>query len=155
MTDAAETEDFDLRLATSAWLSVVQTYNQCSATLAARLAPLGLSLLQYEILMNLARAPGMTQQQLANKVFSAKSGISMQIVGFEKQGMIRRLPDPADARVRRLELTDEGATLTAKVRDVQDEVVRAMLGAYPKEELQVMMGRMSEISAILKDLRGA
>lgn len=151
----ADPEDLDMRLATSAWLSVVQTYNQCSATLAARLAPLGLSLMQYEILMNLLRSPGMTQQELANKLFSAKSGISMQIASFEKQGIIRRLADPADARVRRLELTDQGHALTAKVKDVQDEVVRGMMGAYPSEELQVLKDRMADMMAILKDMRGA
>ena len=152
---APDPEDIDMRLATSAWLSVVQTYNQCTATLTARMAPLGLSLLQYEILMNLLRSPGMTQQELANKLFSAKSGISMHIAGFEKQGIIRRLSDPADARVRRLELTDEGQVLAAKVRDVQDEVVRGMMGAYPAEELQVLKERMAHMMTILKDMRGA
>ena len=58
----------DARLETEAWLSVVQTYNQCSAALTRRLAPLGLSILQHEMLMNLLRTPGISQQRLAAEV---------------------------------------------------------------------------------------
>ena len=45
----------------TAWIAVVRTYNECQATLLAGLAPYEVSLLQHEIMMNLMRAPGLTQ----------------------------------------------------------------------------------------------
>ena len=63
-------------LATDAWLSVVRAYNHCAAALTARAAARGFTLLQHEILINMLRHPDSTQQDLANRCFSAKSGIA-------------------------------------------------------------------------------
>ncbi len=142
----------DARLATEAWLSVVQTYNQCSAALTRRLSPLGLSVLQHEMLMNLLRTPGMSQQQLAERCFSAKSGISMQVAAFEKDGVIERRVDPKDARARLLGLTPKGADLAGRALGVQTEIVDAMTRGYEPDELADLKRRMDEITAILKGM---
>ena len=142
----------DARLATEAWLSVVQTYNQCSAALTRALAPLGLSVLQHEMLMNLKRTPGMSQQQLAERCFSAKSGISMQVAAFEKDGVIERRVDPNDARARLLDLTSKGADLAGRALAVQTGIVDAMTSGYDRDELADLKRRMDEISAILKGM---
>ena len=69
----------DKNTATLAWLSVVRVYNLCDAAMATRLAPLGLRVGEHEVLANLLRAPGITQQELAKRCFVAKSGISMML----------------------------------------------------------------------------
>lgn len=140
----------DARLATETWLSVVQTYNQCSAALTRRLAPLGLSVLQHEMLMNLLRTPGMSQQRLAERCFSAKSGISMQVAAFEKDGVIERRVDPNDARARLLELTPKGASLAVAALNVQTDIVAAMTNGYDRGELLDLKDRMDAITEILK-----
>ena len=154
MNDVAPThlDPADARLATEAWLSVVQTYNQCSAALTRALAPLGLSVLQHEMLMNLLRTPGMSQQQLAERCFSAKSGISMQVAAFEKDGVIVRKVDPKDARTRLLDLTPKGADLASQALGVQTGIVDAMTSGYDRDELADLKRRMDEIAAILKGM---
>ena len=143
----------DVRLATEAWLSVVQTYNQCSAALTRGLVPLGLSVLQHEILMNLLRTPGMSQQQLAERCFSAKSGISMQVAAFERDGVIERKVDPKDARARLLDLTSRGAELAEQALAVQTGIVDTMTRGYDRHELADIKRRMDEIAAILKSMK--
>lgn len=154
MNDVAPThlDPADARLANEAWLSVVQTYNQCSAALTRALAPLGLSVLQHEMLMNLLRTPGMSQQQLAERCFSAKSGISMQVAAFEKDGVIVRKVDPKDARARLLDLTPKGADLASQALGVQTGIVEAMTSGYDRDELADLKRRMDEIAAILKGM---
>lgn len=154
MNDVAPTQldPADARLATEAWLSVVQTYNQCSAALTRALAPLGLSVLQHEMLMNLLRTPGMSQQQLAERCFSAKSGISMQVAAFEKDGVIVRKVDPKDARARLLDLTPKGADLASQALGVQTGIVDAMTSGYDRDELADLKRRMDEIASILKGM---
>ena len=101
MTDKkalVSTETPSLTEATEAWLAVVQAYNECSATLLHHISPLGLSLLEHEVLMNLLRVDGMTQRQLSQRCYSAKSGISMLISRFERDGLIKRSPSPNDRR---------------------------------------------------------
>lgn len=154
MTDAAPArrDPADARLASEAWLSVVQTYNQCTATLTRRLAPLGLSILQHEMLMNLLRTPGISQQRLAERCFSAKSGISMQVAAFEKDGVLARRVDPGDARARLLHLTDRGEALAKRALAVQTEIVEAMTGGYTADELADLKRRMDAITDVLKKM---
>ena len=140
----------DARLATEAWLSVVQSYNQCSAAMTVRLAPLGLSILQHEMLMNLLRTPGISQQRLAERCFSAKSGISMQVAAFEKDGVLVRRVDPNDARARLLDLTESGRALAKKALAVQTEIVEAMTSGYDRDELADLKRKMDAITAVLK-----
>ena len=154
MTDAARKNrnPADARLASEAWLSVVQSYNQCAAAMTRRLAPLGLSILQHEMLMNLLRTPGISQQRLAERCFSAKSGISMQVAAFEKDGVIERRVDPNDARARLLELTPTGRALAAKALEVQTGIVEAMTDGYDRDELADLKRRMDAITEILKGM---
>lgn len=51
--------------ATKAWFSVVRAYNLCDVAMNARLSAVGLRMGEHEVLVNLLRSPGMTQQALA------------------------------------------------------------------------------------------
>jgi MarR family len=90
------------------WLSVVRAYNLCDALMTRRFAALGVRTAEHEILANLRRDPGLSQQTLAARCFTAKSSLSGVITDLEQRGWVRREPDPADARAKRLSLTAEG-----------------------------------------------
>lgn len=145
--------DDPLFAATEAWLSVVRTYHTCSATITAAVAPLGINLLQHEVLVILLRTPDLTQQELAERCFSAKSGISMLIAQFEKDGIIDRRSDPADKRVRRLSLTETGTTLARNARQAQRDVVKGMASVYPEEEFPLLKERMDAASKVLIEMQ--
>lgn len=68
------------------WLSVVNAYHLCDALMTRRLAELGVRTPEHEILANLRRAPGITQQVLASRCFSAKSHISALLTLLEGRG---------------------------------------------------------------------
>ena len=138
---------------TRAWLAVVRAYNLCDAVLAERLAALGLRVVEHEVLVNLLRAPGLTQQDLAQRCFVAKSGVSMLVGQMEKQGRVTRQSDPVDARVKRLLLTPEGEALARQALAVQSEVVQAMVGAVPEADLVRMTELMQGVAGRLEALR--
>jgi DNA-binding MarR family transcriptional regulator len=139
--------------ATGTWIAVVRTYNECTATLTHLLAPLGVSLLQHEILMNLFRSPGLTQQQLAERCFSAKSGISMIVARFVREGLIERKPSRKDQRAWSLSLTAEGQELADQVIDIQNDVVSEMAKAYSPDDLLLVKEIMEKSSVLMQDLR--
>lgn len=150
-TDTAN--DISHDLATSTWLAVVQTYNECSTTLSHRLGPLGLSLLEHEVLMNLLRSDRLTQKQLSERCFSAKSGISMLISRFESSGLVQRRKAESDQRAWLLSLTPAGHSLAEKARSVQLEVVSAMAAPFSKAELSLVKLRMEAAGFRLRELR--
>lgn len=141
--------------AVQSWLAVVRAYNLCDAVLSERLAPLGIRLADHEVLVNLHRAPGITQQQLAQRCFVAKSGVSMLVTRMEGEGLLLREADPVDARVRRLSLTADGEALAARALLVQGEVLAAMVAGTSPEHLAVITEAMQRASEALTRLRQA
>ncbi|GFE66654.1 MarR family winged helix-turn-helix transcriptional regulator [Litoreibacter roseus] len=152
-SDPIPTDDVSPAVATETWLAVVQTYNECTATLSKRLEPLGLSLLEHEVLMNLMRSDDLTQKQLSHRCFSAKSGISMLISRFEADGLISRRRSATDQRAWLLSLTPKGQILARQAFDIQSEVVTAMAKAFSDEELSLVKSRMEDATARLRTLR--
>ncbi|MFK7954902.1 MAG: MarR family winged helix-turn-helix transcriptional regulator [Lysobacterales bacterium] len=150
---ATQPDNASLAISTEAWLAVVKTYNECTATLSKRLAPLGLSVLEHEVLMNLLRSNTLTQRQLSQRCFSAKSGISMLVARFEADGLVHRRRCPEDQRAWSLSLTPKGQKTARKALAVQAEVVSAMAEAFSDAELTLVKSRMTTAAAALKNLR--
>lgn len=153
MTDLKHASRDDITNATETWLAVVRSYNQCTMTLAQQLEPLGITLLQHEILMNLLRTPGLTQQQLSERCFSAKSGVSMLVARFMKDDMIERKRAPKDHRAWNLFLTDKGLNLARQAEVQQREVVMEMARSHSAEELEMVKRLMDQSSERLKAMR--
>ena len=151
LTDSPSTDDD--ALATLAWLAVVQAYNECAATLSQHLAPLGLSVLEHEVLVNLLRSDGLTQRELAHRCFSAKSGISMLVTRFQADGLIERRRSQEDKRAWNLSLTSKGQALAEKSLRIQTMIIRTMAWSFDKPELERLKSQMETVANSLKDLR--
>ena len=50
------------------WLSIARTYQLCERAISQRVAPLGISLAQHDVLANVVHAPGLTQQEMAGLI---------------------------------------------------------------------------------------
>jgi DNA-binding MarR family transcriptional regulator len=121
-----------------AWLAVVQSYHLCSDLLGRRLDEAGIRTVEHEVLANLLREPGISQQTLARRCFTAKSQISTLVAELESRGWLRRDPDPLDARARRLSLTPEGTVQAQRGVAIQGEVLKLMAAAVSPQELAAM-----------------
>ena len=144
----ADTEDDTA--AVRSWLSVVNAYHLCDALMARRLGELGVRTPEHEILANLRRDPGISQQVLASRCFSAKSHISALLTLLEGRGWVRREPDPADARAKRLFLTPQGERIAARTAAVQAAVVAAMTDGETQATLREVTDAMQRVGARLK-----
>lgn len=129
------------------WLSVVRAYHLCEALMSRRLAALDVKLAEHEILANLLREPGLSQQALAERCFSAKSHISGLLGSLEARGWVRREADPADARAKQLSLTAAGARMAERTAAVQAEVVAVMADAVTPP----VMARVTEAMHAVSD----
>jgi DNA-binding MarR family transcriptional regulator len=136
--------------ATRSWISVVRSYHLCSELMARRLGALGVRTAEHEILANLRREPGLGQQALAARCFTAKSHISGLLSELEQRGWVRREPDPDDARAKRLFLEPAGARLAERTAAVQAEVVALMTQGTPREELARVQAAMAAVSERLQ-----
>ncbi len=76
----------------------------------------GMKPAQWVALRFLARANkfSKTPGALADFLSSTRGTVSQTLIALEKKGLIRRMTDPGDARVKQLELTHKGRTVVAR-----------------------------------------
>ena len=152
MATAPSTTD---KQAVKTWLSVVRAYHQCDAMMASRLAPLGVRTAEHEILANLVREPGISQQALAARCFTAKSHVSALLRTMEERGWVRREADPSDARARRLYVTRSGEALARRTLAVQAEIVDVMVRSASPKELAFIEAAMNGVSERLEAMQAS
>ncbi len=119
------------------------------AALAESLAPLGLNIRDYTVLIAAERAgvegAARTQLALARAARLDKSTMVVAVDALEKEGLVERRPDPKDRRARIVVPTDAGRELLARaegvVLGVEAEVL-AELGAEDRRALRSLLTRL-------------
>jgi DNA-binding MarR family transcriptional regulator len=136
------------------WLSVVRAYNLCDALLARELASIGLRNAEYEILANLLREPGLSQQALVERCFVAKSHMSGLLTSMQERGWLRRDSHPQDARAKCLYLEAQGQLIAEQGKLAQAKVVNIMATTITPEQMaQVHQAMLPICTALEAQLR--
>jgi DNA-binding MarR family transcriptional regulator len=133
------------------WIAVVRAHALCKKAMTTGLAPLGLKLATYDMLVNIYRHPGMTQLELADRLLVGRSNMTMLLPELVKRGLVRRDSDPGDRRIRRLCLTPEGEALAKAGIAVQNSILERMLTVLSPAECDAVGEMMRRVSAALTD----
>jgi DNA-binding MarR family transcriptional regulator len=120
------------------WVAVAKVTQLARRALSERLARVGLDLPHYEILAAVFRAPGLTQQELADKLLTGRSNLSMLLPELERRGLVDRRIDPHDKRVRRLTLTPEGEAQAREGLAIQLAMIEEMTGVLTEAECETL-----------------
>jgi DNA-binding MarR family transcriptional regulator len=102
-----------------AWLGFLVVHSKITRRLDALLVGAhGMTLNEYEVLLKLDAAGGtLRMSELAEAALLSRSGLTRIVDDLEAQGLIARTPDPADGRVLRAILTDDGRARLRAARD--------------------------------------
>lgn len=151
---SAHSSTFPDDAAIRSWLSVVRAYHLCSELFGTRLAEVGVKTSEHEILINLQRQPGINQQALAARCFTAKSHVSALLNDMAAKGWIGRHADMSDGRVKRLTLTAAGSEMAARTAHIQAEVVTLMAKDLAHSELLLIARSMTNVCVRLEAALG-
>lgn len=77
----------------------------------------------------------LTVTEVARCTGRTKSTVSTLAGKLEKAGYLSRIPDPEDARLLRLRLTEKGEALDAVFTEISDELHRRLLAALGPDDL--------------------
>lgn len=132
------------------WISVARACQVMQSALARELAPLDIKPPHLDILVNLFRFEGLSQQELARKLLVGRSNISMTLPQMERRGLIGRRGDSRDKRVLRLFLTADGKVLAQQAMEIQTALIDRIMSATPVEECLAIAGTMDRIIAALQ-----
>jgi MarR family transcriptional regulator for hemolysin len=109
----------------------------------------GGSLGDWVVLSALSDVGIVNQSVLATHVRLEGATITHHVDRLEKAGLVRRQGDPADRRVRRLELTDAGAALHARLLDAAHEFERSVFSGIKRGDMETCRQVLGRIGANL------
>jgi len=97
--------------------------------------PADLTMQQLRVLGRIAQEPGLTGHELGMHLGVSAPTASGLVDRLAEKGLVERLDDASDRRVRRLHLTDEGVRILAGVDSMFGKLLEAVVPPIPTEDL--------------------
>ena len=138
----------------SAWRRLLEAHAAVTELLEHELlAERGLPLTRYDVLLNLAEAPGgrLRMQELSNSVLLSKSGLSRLVDRMVEAGLVRRERCEDDRRGWFAVLTDQGRSALRRaapvhLRGIQEHFARHL----EPDEVEALIAALSRVVAAAK-----
>jgi DNA-binding MarR family transcriptional regulator len=103
---------------------------------------------EFDVLITLDNAPGghLRMTDLAQATMLSSGGMTRLVGRLEQRGLIRRDPDPDDARAFHASLTDAGRSSLAQARITHDNVIAKLLGdRLTPREVQTLSRTLAKV----------
>ncbi len=114
------------------------------------LAPLGLKSCHASYLLQICKNPGISQEQLARRIYFNKSSVARQLAVLEDAGFIRRTTSETDRRVTQLFPTDKAIALLPQIRQVLldwEDLITQGLSPQEQTALREMLLKLKDLAA--------
>ncbi len=121
--------------------------------LQARIKPMGLSTGVFPALLELWEEDALTQKDLVERLDIEQATMANTLARMERDGLITRQRDPADARVQRIWLTDTARTLHAPATEAALATNALALAGLSSAETAQFLSLMRRTIATLQDGR--
>jgi DNA-binding MarR family transcriptional regulator len=117
------------------WFRFLRLESRLRVAVAERLREIGLSVPQCDVLTTLTEAEGISQQELAKRLYVTKGNISGLLDRLERAGLVERRSIAADRRQYAIYLTQPGREAAEEAIAIQHALIAATLGQLPPEGL--------------------
>jgi len=117
------------------WFRVIRLHRRAVNTVASELKALGLSIPQFDLLSTLTEREGLSQQELAERLYVTKGNVSGLLDRMVEADLVERRSIPGDRRSNALYLTKKGRDLAERGIAAQRAYVQRTLGSLPQQDL--------------------
>ena len=117
------------------WLRLIRLMTRARVTMTERLGAIALSVPQLDVLSTLTEAEGVSQQELATRLYVTKGNISGLLDRLADAGLVERRAIPADKRSHAIHLTGEGRRLAELGMAIQAHFIAETFGRLSGDEL--------------------
>ena len=118
------------------WFRLLRLQTRLNVAMAERLRGIGISVPQCDVLTTLTEQEGMSQQELAKRLYVTKGNISGLIDRLELAGFVERRALAEDRRSHAIFLTPEGRKKALEGIAIQHDYVAATLGQLAPADIQ-------------------
>ncbi len=113
--------------------------------LQERITPLGIVIGQFPILLELWQKDGVSQRDLLAKLDIEQATLANTLNRMERDGLIKRTKNPADARAQQIWLTEAAKSIRPQAYQAATAVNAASLSALSDAEQAQFIGFMHRI----------
>ena len=96
-------------------------------------------------IFQICRHPGISQEQLSQRIAVNKSNVTRQLCALEQNGFIRRQPSPEDKRVLQVFPTEKAEALYPKVLDIMRLWNSLLLEDFSEDEKSLLLSMMQRV----------
>ena len=100
---------------------------------------------QLPVLICLWEQDGLTQRELYERVHIEQATMSNTLSRMERDGLVKRKPDPEDRRAARVTLTVKAQKLEPVLADAIKTVQKTALGEIKKKDKKALLAGLSEM----------
>ena len=127
-------------LAVRVWFRFIRLESRLNTAVTERLREIGLSVPQCDVLTTLTEAEGVSQQDLAKRLYVTKGNISGLLDRLESAGLVERRAAAIDRRQHEIYLTSAGREAAERAIAIQHALILATLGRLPAADLAKLEG---------------
>jgi MarR family transcriptional regulator, organic hydroperoxide resistance regulator len=118
------------------WFRLIRLEARMQAAVGERLRAIGVSIPQCDVLTTLTEREGVSQQELAKRLYVTKGNISGLIDRLEQAGFVERRSTASDRRQHAIYLTKAGRQIAEKAIAVQLRWIASTLGRMDEGDLE-------------------
>jgi MarR family transcriptional regulator, organic hydroperoxide resistance regulator len=133
------------------WFRLVRLEARMQSAVGERLRQIGVSIPQCDVLTTLSEREGVSQQQLAERLYVTKGNISGLLDRLEGAGFVERRAAAADRRQYSIYLTDGGRAMAEKAIAVQHRWIASTLGRLSEADLEAFEGHLLALRDIVRE----
>jgi DNA-binding MarR family transcriptional regulator len=131
-----------------AWFRFLRLHQRITVRAAREYRRIGLSIPQFDLLSTLSEREGVSQQEIAERLYVTKGNVSGLIDRLAALGFVERRALPHDRRSYALHLTPAGRAIAEQGLALQRQLVQATLGTLRGQDI-------AELDRILVQWRDA
>jgi MarR family transcriptional regulator, organic hydroperoxide resistance regulator len=133
------------------WFRLIRLEARMQAAIGERLRAIRVSIPQCDVLTTLTEQEGVSQQELAKRLYVTKGNISGLIDRLEEAGFVERRSTASDRRQYAIYLTDAGRRTAEKALAVQLTWIASTLGRMPEPALEALERELVALRDIVRE----
>jgi MarR family transcriptional regulator, organic hydroperoxide resistance regulator len=133
------------------WFRLVCLEARMQAAVGDRLRQIGVSIPQCDVLTTLSEKEGVSQQQLAERLYVTKGNISGLLDRLEDAGFVERRAAATDRRQYSIYLTEAGRAMAEKAIAVQHKWIASTLGRLSETDLEALETHLLTLRDIVRE----
>ena len=128
-----------------------KAYQQVNQAAKQRLAPYGVTPVQFALLNLLWADDGLSGAELGMRLQLDSATITGVIDRLAHLGLVERRPDPYDRRVNRVHLTTRGTSLQAPLSQAIEQLNAQFFGSFSPADARQLQAMLAQLGQVERD----